>query len=143
MKFIGVTLEELPSTWPKIEHLVDKTVKYSNGRYSKKTVADGILSGLMQLWLVIDDEDSDRIMLAMVTQIMSYPTGAVVCDIVLLGGSNINKWLNFAESSLLSWAAKMGFKSAQLVGRPGWAKMLKNWGSMFIMLERDLENYNG
>lgn len=139
LNFHRVLNGELSEVWPFIEGYIAETVEYSAGRYSVKTIADAILNGFMQLWIVSDE--SSNVLLAMATQIMNYPTSLKVCDIILLGGKEIEKWLDFTEENISNWASnEMNCNSIQLIGRPAWGKLLKKkgWGTQFVMVEKSL-----
>lgn len=139
LEFSRVMNGDLPVIWPEISQYVKDTIKYSAGRYTEKTIVDLVISGFMQLWVVTEGQE---VLLSMVTQIMNYPTGLRVCDIILLGGKNIEKWLEFTEKNISEWALNtMNCNSIQLIGRKGWEKMLKklNWNPMFSMIEKSLK----
>lgn len=130
---------ELPNIWSVVRNDILKAVDYSRGRYNEKAIVDGLITGAMQLWVLFDDE----IKMSMITQIMTYPTGLKVCEVTLLGGLDSKEWVNFVVGELDKWAVSLGCHSLQIIGRPGWEKVLKNWGKIAVMLERPLGEYYG
>lgn len=130
---------DLPEIWPLVRQNVIDAAVFSNGRYTDKTAADEVLAGSMQLWVIIEDEE---IITSFITQVMRYPTGIKCCDIYALGGNSIKKWLKPAIDAVSEWAEAAGCSSIEFVGRPGWEKMLKNWGKLSIMMELPIgDNY--
>ena len=135
MELYLVGSDDFGTVWPVVRDDLNKALEYSNGRYSEKIVADMVVSNLMQLWLLTNE---DKIVMSMVTQILDYPTGLKVCEVFLLGGKNTKEWLEFAVGKLSKWAKSLGCSSIQIAGRKGWEKVLKGWGSVMVMLERPI-----
>ena len=88
---------------------------------------DGLLNIEMQLWLAPEG--------AMVTQIVTYPTGMKAMSLLLVGGT-MSKWLHLLPQ-VETWAKTEGCEISELPrGRKGWVKMLKDYNSMIFMEKR-------
>jgi hypothetical protein len=139
MEMYLVGLDDLHTVWPFVRNDIREALKYSNGRYDEKTVADSIISCLRQLWLLTDE---DKILMSMVSQIINYPTGLKVCEVMLLGGKQSKEWAEFVTDELSKWVASIGCDRLQIIGRKGWEKVLKNWKSVLVMMEKPVgENH--
>ena len=82
----AVLPEHLPVVWDDIKFLIHRACKRSNGRHTMETVYEQIIKQQQQLWIIIS-EDTEKIIACATTQIMSYPTGLNMLEVVLLGGS--------------------------------------------------------
>lgn len=140
MELNFIEMADLSNVWPVVRDEVLKAVEYSNGRYSEKTIIDGLLTGMMQLWVLSNNGSGDA---SLITQVVNYPTGLKVCDVILLGGIESKSWAEFITSQLSKWAESLGCHSLQIIGRPGWEKVLKNWGKTAVMLEKPLGGDHG
>ncbi len=140
MDLVNVGTDKLSEFWPEVRGLLHSALEYSGGRFSEKSILDCILTGEMQLWVVMDGID---IISVFVTNIMNYRTGLRVCDIILLSGNNMVKWLPDCTDRISEWASQIGCTKIQMMGRPGWEKALKNWGKISVAMERSVGEYHG
>jgi hypothetical protein len=125
----GVPASEVPDVWPSIKKFLDKPIELSNGRLSNLSVLDALLEREMQLWLAVDKE----VLGAMVTQIVTYPTGLKVLSVVLIGGKEMNKWIHLWPQ-IEEWGKSHGCKVVEIPrGRWGWSRVLKDWNAMTFM----------
>jgi len=99
----------------------------SGGRLSHITVLDALLHREMQLWLADGG--------ALVTQVVTYPTGMKVVSLLLVGGE-MDKWLHLLPE-IEFWAKSEGCEVSELPrGRRGWTKILEGYNSMVFMEKR-------
>jgi hypothetical protein len=123
----GVPHNKVLSVWPLASRLLKKSIEISGGRLSHITVLDALLNREMQLWLAPEG--------AMVTQIVTYPTGLKVVSLLLVGGT-MRKWLHLLPQ-IEEWAKSKGCEVSEMSrGRKGWIKMLKDYNSMVFMEKR-------
>ena len=128
MSLIGVPFNEVLGLWPGASKLLNRAIEMSGGRLSQTTVLEALLNREMQLWLAPEG--------AMVTQIKTYPTGMKVVILLLVGGT-MSKWLHFLPE-IEAWAHSLGCSVAEIEGRKGWARILKDWTETTVSLERRL-----
>ena len=127
MSLVGVPFDRVMAAWPEASKLLNRSIEMSGGRLSQITVLDGLLNREMQLWLAPEG--------AMVTQIVTYPTGIKVMALLLVGGT-MSKWLHLLPQ-VEAWAKAQGCEVSELPrGRKGWVKMLKDYNSMIFMEKR-------
>lgn len=91
-----------------------------------ESAAERIENGTYQLWLV----SVDRVVAAAaLTEIVAYPTGAVL-EVRHLGGSRLDDWLETAVGIVTSFARHMSCRAIQVTtGREGWARKLRSLGA--------------
>ena len=124
---IGVHHTKIMRMWPKASKLLNRSIEMSGGRLSQITVLDGLLNREMQLWLAPEG--------ALVTQIVTYPTGLKVMALLLVGGT-MGKWLHLLPK-IEAWGRAEGCEVSELGrARKGWVKMLKDYNSMVFMEKR-------
>lgn len=137
MKLVGVPKDAVCQVWPLAAPMLVPAIARSSGRFSLKTIYEECLSGDQQLWLVWDP-DSRLPKATVVTQIIPYPTGLKVLDVVAVAGEDRKKWTALL-SQLEAWASSKGCKLVQLVARRGWAKELSEYDMTHILLEKVLD----
>ncbi len=113
-----------PTVAPLIRRAIDKT-GYTDFDYIERD----ILIGGSLVWLAWDGE---KILAAAVTQL----TGDV-CTIVACGGHGLREWRGLIEK-LEDYARAEDCARMRIIGRKGWARVLKDYWSPAIVLERRL-----
>ncbi len=126
--------EHIPMVWPTSAPLLIKPIERSCGRLSVDSVYSWLMAGKFQLWVVREGNDT---LAALVTEIRNYPTGLRTFNVMLLGGVFREKWLHLWPE-LANWARAQGCTRAELVGRKGWERVLKDWNWTMIDMEKDL-----
>ena len=126
-ELVGVPYDKIRSVWLQASELLDRSIEMSNGRLNHTTVLDGLLNREMQLWLAPEG--------ALVTQIVTYPTGLKTLMLVLVGGE-MGKWFHLLPQ-IEQWGREQGSSISEMPrGRKGWARMLKDYNSMVFMEKR-------
>ena len=120
----GMTLLEHCRQW------IEDALEYSGGTHDFQDVADGILSGRMQLWPAEKG--------CAVTEIVLYPKKSVLH--VFLAGGEMETIVNMIDSAV-AWGKTQGCTSMTIAGRRGWERVLAKHGYKPVMtvLERDFE----
>ena len=127
MSLVGVPSDKIVGIWPHAFPLLKRSIEMTNGRLSYITVLGDLVNRDMQLWLAPNG--------AMVTQIVTYPTGLKALVLVLVGGE-MNKWLHFLPE-IEKWGKDKGCEVSEMPrGRKGWTKMLKDYNTMIFMEKR-------
>jgi hypothetical protein len=85
------------------------------------------------LWVAIIE---GKAIAAAVTQIDTTERSKV-CTILACGGSHIENWIGFL-AGIESYARQFGCNCVRLMGRKGWARVLKNYRTDKVILERRL-----
>lgn len=124
----GYELRGVPSTqidlaWPVAKQFVQVALDRTEGEMSIKDVYNALLEQDMQLWILIDGLN---VIGALVTQIIVFP-GVKACRYVTLGG-DVHGDFEAITDLIEEWAATQGCERMEIIGRPGWAKALKDFG---------------
>lgn len=90
-----------------------------------KSMAEGILSGDIQMWIMLDEEEFKGFVLTDIThtQVTNYRSVRIVC----LGGIDGVDLCPHIET-IEKWAWELGVDSVLPVGRMGWKKPLEKLG---------------
>lgn len=141
----AVLPEQVDYVWEKIWLFVQRCCKRSNGRHNPYTVRDQIKNNEINLWIVISTED-DSIIGFGTTSIVSYATGMRMLEIVHLGGSKIDEWVDDGWKVLEKWAKDNGCHGLQALGRPGLkhvtTKKDNKWKQKEVFFEKKFKEDN-
>lgn len=74
---------------------------------------------------------------AMVTRIIAYPGGAVTLDVLAAAG-NLEELTKQIAPAAEEWARAQGLTHIVVSGRPGWARVLKNWRHFQNVMVKEL-----
>jgi hypothetical protein len=140
----AVLPEHLSMVWDDIKFLIHRACKRSNGRHTTETVYKQILNQQQQLWIIISDS-TDKIIACATTQIMSYPTGLNMLEVVLLGGSQKEDWVEEGWEILEKFARANNCSGLQAVGRKGLrhltVKVDEGWEEKAYLFEKKFKEY--
>lgn len=125
----GIAVADVPHVWQRVRPMIEKAVAYSAGKYLADDFYDPLLRGDMQLWV---NEHS-----AAMTEILNYPHRRI-CNIVACGGGDLGSLARDLEI-IEAWARHRGCQGMRIEGRPGWQRILRNYNSSNIILERTFE----
>ena len=126
--------EHIPIVWPTAMPLLINPIDRSGGRLSVDSVYSWLMAGKFHLWVV---REGNETLAVLVTEIRNYPTGLRVFNVMLLGGSLRDRWLGLWPE-MADWARKQGCTKAEMAGRKGWSRVLKDWKWHMIDMEKDL-----
>lgn len=141
MRITSVTKEYIDTIWPTVAQLLLPAEKYNNGRYGIGDIYKGIMANKYQLWLAYEPLHKDaEIYAAVVTQVVNYPTGKRICNILFVGGFQMKLWLKDMNDIIEEWAKKCGCSAIEGTGRKGWIKALQKYGGKInaVLLEREI-----
>jgi len=116
--------------------LLQPAIDLTNGRFSRESYTQAILSGHSQLWIAFDP-DTLKIEAAIITNIEMYPHRKMLCW-ALCGGTNVEKWHKPMNALLDRFRIDMGCDGSEMVGRKGWSRFMKQhhgWSESFRFLE--------
>jgi len=132
-RLVGVAAEAVARLWPRIEPLVRRGLAYADGRYAPGDVLRALLARDMQLWLVVGGGTIEAVC---VTEILRYPRQRR-CNIFLCAGGGMRRWVGLLRD-IEGWAREQGCAAVELQGRPGWARVLKDYRRTYILLRKEL-----
>jgi hypothetical protein len=91
-----------------------------------------LASGTRLLWLAIDEKE--QIVAAMMTQLFPMRTG-LACKMMECGGERLHEWKHL-RSQIENYAKIEGCDRVILEGRPGWARVLRDYSVLSVALEK-------
>ena len=101
---------------------------------SPATVYSTLCAGGMRLWLI----DFERYIGALVTEIVTWPTGLKVARFVLAGGFDSKSWMDLLPF-FEEYGRNNGCKILEISGRPGWEKRLPDgWEKLAVEMEKNI-----
>ena len=117
--------------------LIKRSEKYAGGRYTAEGLIRDCSDGDSHLW-VVTNEDA-VVVSAIVTRFVEYENTKSL-QIIATGGFNMKYWIDELMPKLHRFAMDCGADKAELIGRPGWARVLAKHGykKTLVLLEADL-----
>ena len=115
--------------WPLVNFMVAESLKYSGGAYSAYHVKDSLIDGSMQLFLVFGSDDGlkQKVFGCLVTRITDQPNLRQLEGIILTGEKR-ELWQNEMVSMVEHFAIQNDCKRLCILARPGWSKIVKQYG---------------
>jgi hypothetical protein len=101
------------------------------GRY--EDIERDVLNGDALLWLAWCEPNIEAVA---VTQII-LTENSKVCMVQACGGSRFARWIGLLEQ-IEAYAKAEGCRCTRILGRRGWARVLKNYRETKVVLERQL-----
>lgn len=116
--------------WPQVSQwIAERVVERSNGELSLAGIAERLLTGEWQLWVVVDG--TYRAVLA--TEL----TKEGIARINFATGRGAEDWKHLIDE-IKEWARQQGCHHLKMLARKGWAKHLPEFKISHVMLEMDL-----
>jgi hypothetical protein len=121
-----LSLEELKKFAPSIARCIDRIVESAPERLTGTWLLQEVDEGRQDLWLIMTEND-DLVMVAF-SHLQHYQaTGYTFMKIIGLAGDKMeDAWPLLEEFE--AFARSAGAESIEIVGRPGWARCLKDHG---------------
>jgi hypothetical protein len=129
-----------PNNLPNIINLVypkiDAATAYSNGKYQGSDILQQLVSGHMQLWAAVNE--NEEIQAIAITEIANYPRIRVM-RFLCATGENVEEWINHIDA-MEAWGQSHGCKDFEAVVRPGWQKLLKpkGYATSHVIVNKDI-----
>ena len=117
---VPVPADQVEGWWDSVGPEIARALR-RGGRYTVRSVKDGILERRMQLWLAVE---SGEVLCVCVTEILNYPVGRVG-SVFICTGRNYGQWAHYMRD-LTAWAKAEGCFRMEAWARPGWFRILKN-----------------
>lgn len=118
---------EVDKWWTYVSGFVKAALDRSKGEITPAGVRECIKKGSMQMWLVVEVQSEVRFLAGCVTQVIDYEQFSVL-RVVILGGSEVDKWGEALFGVLKAFAHEQGLKYIEAVGRRGLWKRLSKLG---------------
>jgi hypothetical protein len=130
-----VGIDYIPKLWNRIEPMLEKVVKHSEGELTTNHYLDYLMDDKMQLWVAIED---NNIVMCMVTQFINYPTKKIL-RVLSISGERFKELHGRFNGMIEEFALENNCSALELWGRKGWKKMLTDWNDSYIVYTKDLK----
>ena len=118
VEVMSVPAEQIEDIWEEVRPFIQKGLDYGPDKWGIDHVKQTLLDKQMQLFVVVQD----RILAALVTEVSQFPKEKTL-SVMCLGGENVHLWIDKLLKILEKWADELG-ATFEVVGRPGWEKIL-------------------
>jgi hypothetical protein len=131
-ELLCVDRQEMPRVWPLVEGMLKAATEHC-GNWSIGQIRSDVLQGQQLLWITWDGE---AIKAAATTRLVVEPDG-LICQAVACGGTDDNWPERFA--AIEEYARDEGCIAARIEGRPGWARIFRDYKPLLVTLEKRLD----
>ncbi len=136
MKLVQIPGDKAEEAWPLVQERIEDATKRSNGRFTSESILEEIKDSRQQLWVIWDDKKRD-VRAVGVSQLLIYPSGLKIADVVILTGDGRKEWKHLVEE-FEAWARREECGLIQMYARKGWAKELPDFRLSHVLLEKKL-----
>lgn len=138
LNFGCVPLPVLDIVWDDAEKLLTPAINTAGGKFNANDVKQGIESGMLTLWLVVD---GTKPVAAITTRIIEYP-GCRAMALDWIGGRRMKEWLPLAQETIERFAKDNGCVHLEGYGRKAWGRWLEryNWKPDYTAYKMELTN---
>jgi hypothetical protein len=124
---VCVDPEQIGEVWPTVAPMIDRAVSKTGGSFAE--IEGAVFDSQAQLWLAWDGTE---ILAVAVTRLYSD-----VCEIWACGGRGLLLWRDLIKR-LEDFGRAEGKARMRIIGRKGWARVLRDYWSPSIILEKRL-----
>lgn len=129
----GIEAHDIDRVWPAVAHDIEESAKTSRGKFVAEDIYNELKGKTCQLWVW----ESATARGVFITQIHNYKRNRV-CWIRIATGHNYQEWIAEVMQTIEAWAKENGCEAMELLARPGWTKILKDYEMTHIYLEKAL-----
>jgi len=142
MELVRIPTEELDKVWGLIEKDIRKALLFSGQLSDSQFVLKTAKEGKFQVWILWDKEQKtnvEKYFGVVITEIVEKPLGKV-CHIYMMTGRQRHKW-QYLIKDIETFAQKEKCSMMELIARPGWQKILNQFGykRTHVVLEKQIK----
>jgi hypothetical protein len=123
----------LPDIIPHVIGLIARVVEEIQ-EHRLETVLDMLHEGDAQLWCIV----RDRKPLAIAITVIELGDIKKACTIWLCAGEDVEALTRMLHGHIEPWAVSLGCGCIKIVGRKGWRKLLPDFKTRYLILEKPL-----
>ena len=133
MTFYCVPKTEFDQVRPAVNAWLEKGQKHLDGQYTINGIWRDLENNVLQLWIYMENH---QVMMVTLTAILEYDTYKA-CLISFITGKKRQKWLHYLKT-IEHWAKQIGCTKMELLGRKSWRRILSDWTTPKIYLEKEI-----
>ena len=142
MEVVRIPTKELDKVWGLIEKDIQKALLYSGQLTDSNFVLETAKQNKFQIWVLWDKTQKkavEKYFGVVVTEIITKKLGKV-CHIYIMTGRQRHKW-QYLISEIEKFAKKENCLNMELIARPGWQKILNQFGykRTHVVLEKQIK----
>jgi hypothetical protein len=118
--------------WPSLRVWLNPAIERSRGLVTEDITRDKCASGTWQCWVAYHGTELKA---AVVTRIITAPSGVKLLDAILAGGADRRLWQRPIVERLKDFAKEEECSSFQLLGRKGWERVYPEFKVEQIVME--------
>jgi len=126
--------EDIGLVWDEVVPLIEKALLHAEGELIPEDIKQHLDEGDLRLWVALKGQ---KILAAMVTEIIEYPRKRIV-RVITLAGKNMDMWYDFLPM-IEGYAVKNGCSSLEAWTRKGMTRKLKDWKHSYDIITKDLK----
>jgi len=142
MNLVRIPTEELEKVWSLVEKDIRQALAYSSQLTDSNFIFEIAKQNKFQIWVLWDKEqkEQNKYFGVVVTEIIKRKLGKV-CHIYIMTGRQRHKW-QYLIKDIEEFAKNEGCLMMELIARPGWQKVLNNFGykRTHVVLEKKIKN---
>ena len=127
--------------WDAFGKLIEPVMQHT-ADYTVQNVVDNVRSGDMQGWAIVEDEQCVG---AIATRVCTFESGLVACTVVAAGTSktkfSYSDWRGII-ATIEGFAKHNGCDIVRIAGRAGWAKVLPEYDTSYVCIEKRVKEMN-
>lgn len=135
-KLICVDPERVNEIWPFAGPMLARAISRT-GLSAFDDVEGDILCGNALLWLAVEGEGSNVVVLAAASTRLQRTDAGKACVITACAGRDMPRWLNLIDG-IEKFAKNEGCTRVRIYGRKGWLRALQGYGQRNIILEKEM-----
>lgn len=142
INLVSIPKDKVDASWFRVEQLITEALIRSGGYASSNHFKDYCIAGQCQLWILWDAEEtneSKKLYGVVVTELIQRPLQKC-CHIRIMTGHHREKW-QYLIKDIEKFAIENNCNKMELIARPGWEKVLRNfkYKKSHVLLEKQLK----
>jgi len=142
MKLVRIPIAELDKVWSIVDKDIRNALAYSGQLTDSNFVLEKSKEGKFQVWILWDKTKPtavEKYFGVVVTELIKRQLGKV-CHIYIMTGRQRHKW-QYLVKDIEEFAKNEGCQMMELIARPGWKKVLNNfgYGMTHVVLEKKIK----
>ena len=125
---VGIPKDKIEASWNRVEQSITEALIRSGGYANSNHFKEWCIEGKCQLWILWDSEepvDQKKYYGVVVTELIQRPLQKC-CHIRIMTGHHREKWQHLIKE-IEKFAQQNNCDKMELIARPGWEKVLRNF----------------
>ena len=135
-RIVLVRPEEVDTFWGHIEDYIQKSSLRSYYGCKAEHIYNDIVIEDSLLWVILEGTE---VVGAIITTVHLYPNMKAL-QVNLIGGENLEGWIDFFHSFIESWAIEIGCSYIEGIGRKGWKKYFPDYDTDSVVFTKELKS---